>query len=53
MIDWRWSGEKILRFIRSMLHEPFPPPKLKIGLKDYFIVSEKYLDKNKFVKSPK
>ncbi len=53
MIDWRWSGEKILRFIRSMLHEPFPPPKLKIGLKDYFIVSEKYLDKNKFIKSPK
>ena len=53
IIDWNWSGEKIFRFIRSMLHEPFPPPKIKIGLKNYFIVSENYLDKYKFIKSPK
>tara|TARA_A100001015_G_scaffold315479_1_gene427392 strand:+ start:687 stop:1472 length:786 start_codon:yes stop_codon:yes gene_type:complete len=52
-INWSWSGEKILRFIRSMLHEPFPPPKFNIGRKKYFIVSESYLNKNKFLKSPK
>ena len=52
-INWSWSGDKILRFIRSMLHEPFPPPKFNIGSKKYFIVSESYLNKNKFIKSPK
>ena len=24
-INWKWSGKKIYNFLRSMMHEPFPP----------------------------
>ena len=51
-IDWNWSGKKIFNFIRSMVHEPFPPPTVRIGKKTYYILSKKYINKKKFLKSP-
>lgn len=51
-IDWNWSGKKIFNFIRSMIHEPFPPPTMKIGKKTYYILSKKYINKKKLLKSP-
>lgn len=41
-IDWSWDGRKILRFIRAMTFEPFPPASFKIGEKKMVIVDEKY-----------
>lgn len=41
-IDWNWDGQKILRFIKAMKFEPFPPPSFKIGDKKMVIVEEKY-----------
>ena len=52
-INWGWKGKKILKYIRSMLHEPFPPPQFDIGSKTYYIVNKSYLNKKKFLKSPK
>jgi len=46
-IDWKWSGEQINRFIRSMTFEPFPPTSFKIGDKNMVIVEEKYFNKFK------
>jgi methionyl-tRNA formyltransferase len=51
-INWKWEGKKIRNFIRSMIHEPFHPPEIKIGSKSFFIVSKEYLQKKKFLKSP-
>ena len=51
-IDWKWNGRKIYNFFRSMLHEPFNPPEVKIGSKTYFLVSKKYIKKGKFLNSP-
>lgn len=52
-INWKWNGFKIYNFLRSMIHEPFPPPEIKIGSKSYFLVSKNYLNKAKLLKSPK
>ena len=35
-INWEWNGKKIYNFIRSMIHEPFYPPEIKIGSKSFF-----------------
>ncbi len=51
-ISWKWNGYKIYNFFRSMVHEPFPPPEIKLGSKSYFLVSKNYLNKSKFLKSP-
>ncbi len=52
-LNWDWKGRKILNYIRSMLHEPFSPPQFNIGSRTYYIVSKNYLNKKKFLKSPK
>jgi len=52
-INWSWGGKKIFNYIRSMIHEPFPPPEIKIGSKTYYIVSKKLITKKKLLKSPK
>lgn len=41
-IDWNWNGKKILRFIKAMTFEPFPPLNFKIGNKKMVIIDEKY-----------
>lgn len=41
-IDWSWDGQKILRFIRVMTFEPFPPTTFKIGDKEMVIIDKKY-----------
>ncbi len=41
-IDWNWDGQKVLRFIKAMTFEPFPPLSFKIGSKKMVIVEEKY-----------
>lgn len=41
-IDWSWEGPKILRFIKAMTFEPFPPVEFKIGNKKMVIVDKKY-----------
>ncbi len=41
-LDWNWDGNKILRFIRAMTFEPFPPVLFKIGDKEMVIVDKKY-----------
>ncbi len=52
-INWSWSGNKIYNFLRSMIHEPFPPPEIKIGSKNYYLVSKNLILRNKILKSPK
>mgnify|MGYP001191242018 CR=1 FL=1 len=52
-INWNWSGNKIYNFLRSMIHEPFPPPEIKIGSQNYYLVSKNLLLRNKIIKSPK
>lgn len=41
-IDWKWDGNKILRFIRAMTFEPFPPVTFKLGDKEMVIADKKY-----------
>lgn len=41
-IDWSWDGDKILRFIRAMTFEPFPPATFKLGDKEMVIIDKKY-----------
>ncbi|MBU1031638.1 methionyl-tRNA formyltransferase [Patescibacteria group bacterium] len=41
-INWNWDGGKILRFIKAMIFEPFPPATFKIGDKEMVIVDKKY-----------
>lgn len=41
-INWSWSGNKILRFIKAMTFEPFPPVKFRIGDKEMVIADKKY-----------
>ena len=52
-LNWNWNSKKIYNFIRAMIFEPFQPPHFMIGKKKYFIVSETYLNKKLFIKSPK
>ena len=52
-INWKWSGKKIYNFLRSMMHEPFPPPEIKIGDKSYYFVSKNFISYQKFINSPK
>lgn len=52
-INWNWKGIKIYNFLRSMIHEPFNPPKICIGSNSYYIVSEKLLQKKRILESPK
>lgn len=52
-INWNWKGIQIYNFLRSMIHEPFNPPKFLIGKESYYVVSKKLLKKNKLLKSPK
>lgn len=42
VIDWLWSGEKIMRFIRAMTFEPFAPVSFSIGDKEMVIIDKKY-----------
>ena len=53
VINWNWSGKKILNFIKAMTHEPFEPPKFFIGKKTFYIVEENLLRNKNFFKSPK
>lgn len=41
-IDWTWDGQRILRFIKAMTFEPFPPVTFKIGDKEMVIADKKY-----------
>lgn len=52
-INWNWKGNKIYNFLRSMIHEPFPPPEIKIGTRAYYLVSEDLVLRRKILKSPK
>ena len=36
-----------------MIHEPFPPPEIKIGDKNYYLVSKNYVLEKNLIKSPK
>lgn len=47
-IDWSWDGQKILRFIRALTFEPFPPVEFKIGEKEMVIVDKKYFKGYKY-----
>ena len=51
-IDWSWRGKKIYNFLRAMIHEPFPPPEIKIGDKNYYLVSKNYINTKILLKSP-
>ena len=52
-INWSWNGKKIYNFLRSMIHEPFPPPEIKIGNKAYYFVSKNLISLKKIINSPK
>ena len=52
-INWNWKGNKIYNFLRSMIHEPFPPPEIKIGKSSYYLVSNNLISREKILKSPK
>ena len=52
-INWSWSGRKIYNFLRSMIHEPFPPPKITIGTQSYYFVSKNLVSTHKLINSPK
>lgn len=52
-INWSWNGKKIYNFLRSMIHEPFPPPEIKIGNKAYYFVSKNLISSKKIINSPK
>ncbi len=52
-INWDWPGKRIFNFLRSMIHEPFPPPEIKIGSRSYYLVSKNLISQNKILKSPK
>lgn len=52
IINWNWSGKKILNFIRSMTYEPFEPPKFHLGNKTYYVVEKSLLKKKSFHESP-
>ena len=52
-INWKWNGKKIYNFFRSMIHEPFSPPKILIGSKPFYIVSRKMMNTKRILKSPK
>lgn len=41
-IDWSWDGAKILRFIRALTFEPFPPASFLVGDKKMVIIDEKF-----------
>lgn len=53
VINWNWKGSKIFNFLRSMIHEPFPPPTIRIGSRLYYLVSKNLILKKKLLKSPK
>ena len=52
-LNWSWNGKKIYNFLRAMIHEPFPPPEIKIGSKSYYLVSKNLILKKNLIKSPK
>ena len=52
LINWNWSGKKILNFIRCMTYDPFEPPKFYLGKKTYYVVEKKLLKKKFFQESP-
>ena len=52
-LNWSWNGKKIYNFLKAMIHEPFPPPEIKIGSKSYYLVSKNLILKKSLIKSPK
>ena len=52
LINWNWSGKKILNFIRCMTYDPYEPPKFYLGKKTFYVVEKKLLKKKFFQESP-